>query len=114
LTQTTLFDRATIADGVEVYRTAPAVRGSATSQAAAVAMTPRRMSATKERILAFIRRRPDGATDEEIAEGLGLNPSTARPRRIEMAGDGLIVQAGKRKTKADNDAAVWKATAASR
>jgi len=49
--------------------------------------------------LAFLRARGDhGATDEEIATGLAMNPSTARPRRIELVAKGMIVQAGEGKT----------------
>jgi hypothetical protein len=107
--QTNLFERATIADGVEVYRQrAPAVNGSLTSAAAADSLGSRTLNALQRRVLEFITARPDGATDEQIAAGLGLNPSTARPRRIELARRGLIVEAGTRKTASKRAAVVWR------
>lgn len=93
---------------------APSVRGSATSQAAAATLTPQALNALQRRVLAFIAARLDGATDEEIAAGCGLNPSTARPRRIELERRGLVVEAGARRAASGRRASVWKATAASR
>lgn len=49
------------------------------------------------------------ATDEQIADALGMNPSTERPRRIELERAGLVVQAGVAKTKSGRSAALWKA-----
>ena len=93
---------------------AQAVNGSTTSAQAADSLDAKTLNALQRRVLEFVRDRPDGATDEEIAAGLGLNPSTARPRRIELARRGLIVEAGVRKTASKRAAVVWKATAASR
>lgn len=87
---------------------APSVRGSATSQAAAATLTPQTLNALQRRVLAFIAARPDGATDEEIAAGCGLNPSTARPRRIELERRGLVVEAGARKAKSGRYATAWR------
>lgn len=65
----------------------------------------------QQRVLSFIRSRGTiGATDEEIALCLALNPSTSRPRRIELANDFRIFNSGEfRKTKSGRKAAVWKA-----
>jgi hypothetical protein len=87
---------------------APSVRCSRTSTEAADSLDARTLNALQRRVLAFITARPDGATDEEIASGLGLNPSTARPRRIELARRGLIVEAGTRKTASKRNAMVWR------
>jgi len=57
-------------------------------------------------VLEFIAARP--STDEEIAEGLGLSPSTARPRRVELWRRWLIVQDGTRPTRSGRQAAVWR------
>ena len=52
-----------------------------------------------------------GATDEEIQKGCGLNPSTERPRRIELVEMGLAEPSGMtRKTSSNRNAIVWTAT----
>lgn len=54
-----------------------------------------------------------GATDEEVQRGLGMNPSTQRPRRVELVEAGAIVDSGvKRPTASGRDAVVWVASAA--
>ena len=68
----------------------------------------------KERVLAYIRHRTrsgDGATDEEITLALNLNPSTVRPRRIELFEDlSLYCTSATRATKSGRQAVVWYAT----
>lgn len=81
---------------------------SATSRAAAESWSDAGLTASQARVMAFIASRPDGATDEEIASGLAMNPSTARPRRIELVGLGRIVKAGVRKTRSRRNADVWR------
>lgn len=55
-------------------------------------------------------RSVNGATDEQIQQALGLNPSTARPRRVELTEKGLVVESGEaRKTSSGRWAVVWKA-----
>ena len=63
------------------------------------------------RLLSFIRDQgARGATDEEAQSALRMNPSTQRPRRIELAGKGLIALSGEtRKTKTGRKANVWRA-----
>ena len=48
-------------------------------------------------------------TDERIAEISGLNPSTARPRRIELLRLGLIEEAGIEYSKAHRLSKTWRA-----
>lgn len=49
-----------------------------------------------------------GATDEELQIALGMNPSTERPRRIELVELGLVRDSGrKRNTKSGRKAVVW-------
>lgn len=89
---------------------APYVRGSETSAAAAASMTPETMSALQRRVLEFISSRgEEGATDEECQRELGMNPSTQRPRRGELANAGLIVESGTRLTASRRRATVWRA-----
>jgi transcription initiation factor IIE alpha subunit len=93
---------------------APAVRGSVTSAAAADSLTPATLNAMQRRVLELLQATPDGLTDEEQQTRLGMNPSTQRPRRIELARRGLVVAAGTRQTASGRMAVVWKVTAASR
>jgi hypothetical protein len=87
---------------------APSVRGSVTSAQAADSLGTTTLNALQRKVLEFVRARPEGVTDEQIAAGLGLNPSTARPRRIELARRGLIVEAGVRKTASKRNAVAWR------
>ena len=62
------------------------------------------------KVLEFIQSRgAAGATDEEIQIGLGMNPSTERPRRIELMrrDPPAIVESGTRPTRSGRHAAVW-------
>jgi hypothetical protein len=92
---------------------APAVNGSATSAAAADSLGPATLNALQRRVLELLQATPDGLTDEEMARRLGMNPSTQRPRRIELARRGLVVKCGTRRTASGRMADVWKVTAAS-
>lgn len=88
----------------------PAIQESHTSRAAARAIKPHAPS-KRQQVLAYIARcGPTGATDEEIQEGLGFGPNSARPRRIELcnANPPLVVNSGDtRPTKGGNAATVW-------
>ena len=87
---------------------APAVQSSVTSMAAADAIGSR-LNALQRSVVAFLRAAGDhGATDEEIATGLAMNPSTARPRRIELVRRGLVVEAGTRKAASGRYATAWR------
>lgn len=97
-----------VADLPLFSRPAPSVRGSVTSAAAADSLDGTTLNALQRRVLEFLRARPEGATDEEIIAGTGLNPSTARPRRIELARRGLVVEAGTRRTSSGRSASVWR------
>jgi transcription initiation factor IIE alpha subunit len=97
-----------------LFAMAPAVRGSVTSAAAADSLTPATLNAMQRRVLELLQATPDGLTDEEQQTRLGMNPSTQRPRRIELARRGLVVEAGTRQTASGRMAVVWKVTAASR
>jgi len=52
-----------------------------------------------------------GATDAEMQDRLGMNPSTQRPRRIELVEKGLVRDSETtRKTPSGRAAAVWVVT----
>jgi hypothetical protein len=89
------------------------VHGSETSRQAAVAIRPA-AGTQRGRVLAYVESCGlVGATDEEIADGLYMNPSSVRPRRGELLEAGLIRDSGKtRPTKAGLQATVWTAAAA--
>lgn len=87
----------------------PSVAHSPTSRAAASEIIP---VAGKQRrdVFELLKFYPDGLTDEQIAERLGLNPSSARPRRVECVKAGLVIDSGRtRKTRAGRRAVVWEA-----
>jgi hypothetical protein len=85
---------------------APSVAGSPTSAAAADAMEPDTLNALQRRVYEFVSSRP--STDEEIADRLEMNPSTVRPRRVELVRRGLIAADGTRATRSGRQAAVWR------
>ena len=87
---------------------APAQQHSVTSRAAADSLDGKTLNALQKRVLEFIAWRPSGATDEEIANELEMNPSTVRPRRIELARRGMIVEGGSRRTTSGRMAVVWR------
>ena len=86
---------------------APSVNGSATSAAASDALGPATLNAMQRQVLEYIRDHGP-STDEQIATGCDMNPSTARPRRIELVRRGLVVEAGERRTASGRKAVVWR------
>lgn len=98
-----------------LFAMAPSVNGSITSAMAADSLGPATLNAMQRRVLEYLAERGEhGATDEEMQRGLAMNPSTQRPRRVELARKGLVVEDGTRRTTSGRMASVWKATAASR
>jgi hypothetical protein len=89
---------------------APSARGSVTSAQAADSLGPATLSALQRRVLALLEATPDGLTDEEMQTRLGMNPSTQRPRRIELVRRGLVVECGTRRTASGRMAVVWSAS----
>lgn len=87
---------------------APHVATSATSRAAAASLEPSAMSDAHRLILDLLRNRPAGLTDEEMQRTLAMNPSTQRPRRVELVRRGLVVEDGTRPTASGRKASVWK------
>jgi DNA-binding IclR family transcriptional regulator len=71
------------------------------------------LNALQRKVLELLRATPEGLTDEEVQRRLDMNPSTQRPRRIELARRGLVVEAGTRRTASGRMATVWRTTAAS-
>ena len=65
----------------------------------------------RERVFREIAARgPTGATDDEVQVTLAMNPSTQRPRRIELVAARRVQDSGvKRKTRSGRLAVVWRA-----
>jgi transcription initiation factor IIE alpha subunit len=88
---------------------APAQQHSSTSMAAADSLDEDTLNRLQRQVLAVIAASSAGLTDEEIQLRTGMNPSTQRPRRIELERRGFITQAGTRKTSSGRNAVVWRA-----
>jgi hypothetical protein len=84
-------------------------RHSRTSRAAAESLTPTTVNACQRRLLDYLADHPEGATDEQMQLGIPMPPSTQRPRRIELARRGLVVEAGTRRAASGRWAVVWRA-----
>jgi predicted ArsR family transcriptional regulator len=84
----------------------PYQRHSRTSRAAAEQIKPHVVT-QRERILSALRRFGP-QTDEQLQTFLGLDPSSERPRRIELVRDGLVVQDGEGVTSSGRRAARWR------
>lgn len=66
-------------------------------------------STLRARVLSALRS-SGPMTDEEIQLSLGMNPSTERPRRIELLTSGSVRDSGEtRLTKSERRAIVWAA-----
>jgi transcription initiation factor IIE alpha subunit len=85
-----------------------AVNGLATSAQAADSLTPATLNNMQRRVLELLAATPEGLTDEEMQRRLRMNPSTQRPRRIELMGKGLVAEAGTRRTTSGRMAVVWR------
>lgn len=83
-------------------------RHSSTSRKAAAEIASG-ASTLRNQVLDFLRELGDyGATDEEIQLALDMNPSTQRPRRVELVERRLVKNSGKtRLTTSKRSAVVW-------
>lgn len=81
---------------------------SPTSRAAAAAIEPTRES-LRERVYRWmVFMGTAGCTDEEGCLALNMNPSTYRPRRIELVERGAVLDSGAtRRTSSGRQAVVW-------
>lgn len=87
---------------------APAHNGTPTSIAAAEQIEPS-AGTLRAQVLAYLRERGNaGATDEEMQTALTMNPSTQRPRRIELEKLGLVLRTAQtRKTASGRSAVIF-------
>ncbi len=89
---------------------APYIVGSDSSYAAALAMQ-HELGRLESVVLAFLKKRPEGALDEQMQALLHMNPNTQRPRRVSLVEKGLVRDSGRKaRTWAGRLATVWEAT----
>lgn len=86
--------------------TLPFVQGSDTSKAAAVSMG-KAAKQMRQQVLECIQLLGP-MTDEQVQDLLKMNPSTERPRRIELVQLGLVLPYGKSTTRSGRVAITWK------
>lgn len=87
----------------------PHTRHSRTSRLAAIQIA-KPSKTLRDKVHAYLKARPEGATDEEISIDLELQSDTARPRRRELQISGVVIDSGlTRKTTSNREAVVWKA-----
>ncbi len=82
-----------------------------TQRQAAIAAYPATGTWRLRVLKAVVAAGEHGRTDEELQAELGLNPSTQRPRRVELVEGGLVADSGRRRlTRSGRLAVVWVAT----
>ncbi len=87
------------------------IRALPTPYVAPVLMTTPVAQTQRARLLAWLTTHPC-VTDEEIAEGAGMNPSAARPRRRELVEAGVVRKVDLHgRTRAGRRAARWEVIA---
>ena len=87
---------------------APAQRHSPTSIEAADVIAPKAGTLRRAVFDFLLGCGALGATDEDMQQGLDLNPSTQRPRRIELVRAGSVLDSGRtRPTASGRQAVVW-------
>jgi hypothetical protein len=89
----------------ESFDVPPYVGGSRTSIDASLSMHGKTAGIRQKVYELLLLRGP--MTDEAIAVTLKLNPSTARPRRIELTEDGIVAKVGEGKTRSGRKASLW-------
>jgi len=100
-------DNAEAATGAEHAPRATAIRALPAPYVAPVLMTTPVAQTQRARLLAWLTAHPC-VTDEEIAEGAGMNPSAARPRRRELVEAGVVRKVDlDGRTRAGRRAARW-------
>jgi hypothetical protein len=102
-----LVAEATATAGAEHAPRATTIRAVPAPYVAPVLMTTPVAQTQRVRLLAWLAAHPC-VTDEEIAEGAGMNPSAARPRRRELVEAGVVRKVDlDGRTRAGRRAARW-------
>lgn len=87
-----------------IFDVPPYQAHSETSIAASTSMRGKTKS-LRDQVFDLLRVGP--LSDEEIAVALNLNPSTARPRRVELVRLGKVIAVGEGKTRSGRRAVLW-------
>ena len=104
-------DAALVADEDRAVPTTIRAVPSSTPYVAPVLMTTPVAQTQRARLLAWLTAHPC-VTDEQIAEGAGMNPAAARPRRRELVEAGLVRKVDlDGRTRAGRRAARWEVVA---
>jgi hypothetical protein len=91
----------------DLFSLPPAQRHSRTSIGAAEAIEPS-AGTLRHAVYSLLHANPQGMTDEEMQTALVMNPSTQRPRRIELVDAGFVRDSGRtRLTRSGRNAVVW-------
>jgi hypothetical protein len=86
----------------------PYQRHSDTSEEAAKSVDPAADTWLSKVYRELIKAGPVGRTDDELQIILDMNPSTQRPRRIDLVKRSLVCDSGaRRKTRSNRPAVVW-------
>lgn len=81
---------------------------SPTSEAASIAVEDKAGDYRRRVYEFYLKRGAEGATDDEVQVALDMDPSTQRPRRIELVENGKLMGSEKRRrTRAGRFAVVW-------
>jgi hypothetical protein len=92
---------------VDAPMSVPYVAGSETSEAAAERIEPH-VDSQRGQLLEILRANEGGLTDGEMQVMAALDPSSERPRRIELQRLGWVRDSGRRRlTRAGRKAVVW-------
>jgi len=87
---------------------APFVAGSSTSEAAAEAIEEGRATLRYKVYKYLLDQGQLGAIDQEMQDDLNMDPSTQRPRRVELVRAGKVKDSGKKRlTRSLRWAVVW-------
>ncbi len=91
-----------------IQESLPFQRHSPTSEAAAESAEPN-AGTQRRRVFDALMDHPLGLTDEQQQNLLAMNPSTQRPRRIELVNAGRVFDSGEtRLTRSGRKAVVWR------
>lgn len=103
--------KALLDDPYDALYAPPFQSHSQTSRDAAQSIT-KHVSPLHQRVLNYLKQHPQGATDEQIIDGIGLGASTVRPRRIELVQLNIIKDSGcYERTRSGRKATLWVAAA---
>lgn len=94
--------------GDDILDLPPFQKHSDTSLKAAVSVIGNAATLRRKVYEAIHRAGPYGMTDEELQISLAMNPSTERPRRVELVESKAVVDSNRRRqTTSGRQAVVW-------